>query len=895
MASSSQKPAGQKKKNSWKSMISSGIPKMFSSPAPTRMDEPLINPSSDDHEAYFLGGGDQQQDDDESTMARETEEETLERMSHQLPQLPADLFHSALRLNGKSDDSTFDMIMTYQHRLKMAADYCDDALHDRNLQVTPTNKVQKIAQKVYANIFVEAIVIITIMFHMLLAVWEDPVDSSKDSQWVELSSAACQFVYVLDVILGAMALGRQRFFRKKWNVVRCVIICVMFFGTATDRPLRSALLISRVRVLRHTVNSMAKSVPKAVEVFVLFGVTIIFYSILGNILFKGEYYFESTTFDPVTNTTNHTEAIDPEFTGSFDNFSRAALAMFVLSTTENYPMIMFPSQVNYPITGTLFFVSYIMIMVYIILALFQAALYKTWSEELEAQQIKIRVRKYHSLLAAYHVLLDDGNKDMSLQIWVDLVKILRPDVSDAEVKLMFMVMDEEQTGSVNLKQFLGGAVEALQYDFDDIRKGMEINEAISKGKMFFGKKLRSKLKRIMRTQVWRNGIYFVVIAHTVTVILAPLPLQHPRDYPFQIVLLFLLVFSVIEMIFKLIAYPIVRYWKGFSRFDLLIISASILTEFIFPLFGVNECGDWARATQCVRVLRLISLSRRMRQLTTTVAGVKNVIVRFFLVFSLLVYSFAAIAVLIFNGNIDDDFDPNDDDGFDVLDPKAQLNTMDESLLALFQIAVTNNWQDIMFINVVDGQTVNMWGSLFFIVYFVVVVWFGTNIMGAVVIEAYVTAVDRRDLEEKERTKKKNAGAAAGGGLGSTPASVSAKSVKIGIRRRKTSAGDPNSRKDSAQLLVDGRASPSPSSPQQNVEREFKKRLERKNSLKIMGGGTGDTASTDLKNSEVLGMLQQEVDKTHDSVRRNSVQISERLLLGTGSKNNGNGSGKAGGK
>lgn len=135
--------------------------------------------------------------------------------------------------------------MTYHHRMKMAADYCDDALHDRNLQVTPTHKLQKIAQKMYANIFVEAFVIITIMFQMLLAVWEDPVDSSKDDEWVSNANACCQCIYVLDVILGTIAMGRQRFFKKKWNVVRCIIICVMFVGTATDRPLRSALLISR--------------------------------------------------------------------------------------------------------------------------------------------------------------------------------------------------------------------------------------------------------------------------------------------------------------------------------------------------------------------------------------------------------------------------------------------------------------------------------------------------------------------------------------------------------------------------------------------------------------------------------------------------------------------------
>ena len=68
---------------------------------------------------------------------------------------------------------------------------------------------------------------------------------------------------------------------------------------------------------------------------------------------------------------------------------------------------------------------------------------------------------------------------------------------------MFMLMDTEQAGSVNLKQFLTGAVEALTYNFDDIRKEMEMSEAISKGNMFCGKGVRVKLKRIMRKRAWR--------------------------------------------------------------------------------------------------------------------------------------------------------------------------------------------------------------------------------------------------------------------------------------------------------------------------------------------------------------------------------------------------------
>ena len=78
---------------------------------------------------------------------------------------------------------------------------------------------------------------------MLLAVWEDPINSSSDAPWVAMSNWCCQSVYVLDISLGVLALGKDRFFKKKWNLFRCGAVAFMFVGTASDRPLRSALLI----------------------------------------------------------------------------------------------------------------------------------------------------------------------------------------------------------------------------------------------------------------------------------------------------------------------------------------------------------------------------------------------------------------------------------------------------------------------------------------------------------------------------------------------------------------------------------------------------------------------------------------------------------------------------
>jgi len=457
-----------------------------------------------------------------------------------------------------------------------------------------------------------------IIFHMVLAVWEDPTDSKNDSPTIVWIDFALDAFYGLDIFLGIIALGWGRFLTKKWNQVRCLIVAFMLFGdNPYARPLRSALLISRVVSLRHTMNSMAKSIPKAVEVFVLFGVTIAFYASLGVVCFNGQY-----------------SNLDDEFTGSFDSFGRAALAMFVLSTTENYPMIMYPAQAFSPVFATIFFVSYIMIMVYVILQLFQAALYKTWSEELEAQQVKTRVRRYHSLLAAYQVLLDDGDKMMSLSMWEEIVKIIRPDMDENGAKLTFLMMDTGETGEINLKKFLGGAVEALKYDFNDIRREMKVTEAVKAGNVILGKKVRSFLKKLMRKQVWRVGIYVVVVVHSVLLAFAPYP---NTDLTYSALFNVLLFCSFVEMVCKLIAYPYVRYWKPFSRFDLFIIFVSIVTEWVFPLVDLKHAGIWGRTTQCIRVLRLLSLSRRMRQLTTTVAGVRVMIVRFFMVFALTIY------------------------------------------------------------------------------------------------------------------------------------------------------------------------------------------------------------------------------------------------------------------
>lgn len=120
------------------------------------------------------------------------------------------------------------------------------------------------------------------------------------------------------------ALGLQRFCSKKWHLVRVVIVVITMlnwrFCTVYTRPLRSTLLVSRVTALRHTVNSMIRAAPRAFEVFSFFAIITIAYSLIGVSLFHGVYVW------PSNNSTTGTDYII-EFTGAFDTFGQAGIAM----------------------------------------------------------------------------------------------------------------------------------------------------------------------------------------------------------------------------------------------------------------------------------------------------------------------------------------------------------------------------------------------------------------------------------------------------------------------------------------------------------------------------------------------------------------------------------------
>jgi len=188
-----------------------------------------------------------------------------------------------------------------------------------------------------------------------------------------------------------------------------------------------------------------------------------------------------------------------------------------------------------------------------------------------------------------------------------------------------------------------------------------------------------------------------------------------------------------------------------------------------------------------------------------------------------------------------------------------------------QIAVTNNWQDILYFNCdpkAGGAGANWWWSLFFVLYFIAVVWFGTNIMAAVIIDSYVQATDRRltqaqaqEEKEKEKERKKRNGSGRKGSGTNTTATTT--TTTTANPPAVVAATPEHSKQYSSKVetLYSGG----------NLEKEFRKKLMKEGSF-VEERGRGD-----LENENVLALLQSELDKTHKEVSEEGSKIQRNLV------------------
>lgn len=175
------------------------------------------------------------------------------------------------------------------------------------------------------------------LLHCILAFFEDfpPSPSTPPASWiVGALEAACIAAYCADQALVLWALGWRHYADKRWDgvfgavTVLALLDWILYYPVALrgmfrfSRPLRPVFGIAKRSGLRRLLSSMIWTVPALLDVSLLLGVAVCFFSVLGMQLFnRGQVAGYSPSND------------------HFDDWISSVLAIYVLTTTENYPNV----------------------------------------------------------------------------------------------------------------------------------------------------------------------------------------------------------------------------------------------------------------------------------------------------------------------------------------------------------------------------------------------------------------------------------------------------------------------------------------------------------------------------------------------------------------------------
>ncbi|EGB02225.1 hypothetical protein AURANDRAFT_69079, partial [Aureococcus anophagefferens] len=176
-----------------------------------------------------------------------------------------------------------------------------------------------------------------------------------------------------------------------------------------------------------------------------------------------------------------------EFDGAFATLARSALTLFVLSTTENAPFVMWPAvdcgrgrrKSHRSVFGgdvdrravvfaaIAYFTAYIVVMVYVVVNFMLGSVYDAWHEGHVARVEDEKVRRFHALDAAFHAISRGRtDEDLDRDGWFAFYSELCPGRSRTAADVAFEVLDPDRRGGqrVSHAQFVLRGYRALRAD-----------------------------------------------------------------------------------------------------------------------------------------------------------------------------------------------------------------------------------------------------------------------------------------------------------------------------------------------------------------------------------------------------------------------------------------------
>jgi hypothetical protein len=169
--------------------------------------------------------------------------------------------------------------------------------------------------------------------------------------------------------------------------------------------------------------------PRLLQVLSLLAGFILAFSMLGVALWQHDYQ----NLDSTSSAT---------FEGAFDHVPIASLRMFVLFTTENYPMIALPAW-NDTHSSFIFYFIFVYAGVFFLTSILLALIVSLYLEYASAQVHDERKKEWKGLMKAFQLLDTDNRGYLCFSQFRELMAALRPKAEAAALRFYFQLLDRD--------------------------------------------------------------------------------------------------------------------------------------------------------------------------------------------------------------------------------------------------------------------------------------------------------------------------------------------------------------------------------------------------------------------------------------------------------------------
>ena len=546
--------------------------------------------------------------------------------------------------------------------------------------------------------------------------------------------------FTFDLGLRFFWLGPKRFFRQKITLARVIGLILitadfilalsyeMYYEHRFLRICRPILFLTshKNRNIRNVINQLLNSIRRILELYILYLVFVIIFSLMG-------YYLLWEIDD-----------------NGYGTFTKSFITIFALSTTVNYPDVMLPAlQDN--IFYFILFLVFLSFGVYVLTNLL-LAIVKDHFSKLEKDKLKQLLEfRRESLKRAFNLGTQLASSEWDYSLFRRVMLSWSKRISEKRCLLMFRVLDRHRNQKLSWKEF-----KQLE---NVLSMSWRRSDMTNTSKIWHNLIPIKHLRRVAQyTYLLVSSFYFkfiinlVILTNCALLMIDAVTYENPKvaedEHRFILESAVFLPIYFIEFCLQIVGFgPLYYFTHGWHLYDFAILFSSIGAAIISHFNIINL--TFIIVLRTFRLLRVLKAKNSFRRVFAILTLSIPKLTRFVVSLGLAFYVYAIIGMCLYSDKLREcsktseglpAFNPACGAEFDLQGtPTAGLyylvnfDDIFHSFITLFVLMIVNNWQVVA-----QGYVAvtSQWTYLFFIFFYLFVVLVITNVTAAFVLDLY---------------------------------------------------------------------------------------------------------------------------------------------------------------